>query len=352
MSDMDKILYVKDDFLDSVESGGDIKFRAGLNNTELKHVQQKWGYIANYQFLKTDRKYSSSDKVIHIQHIRTQFRRDGVMTITLAYIIKSLLIKYKDSKQTIEINLVKSGEANLIENVYSKFFPKKPQTLAEDNRVRYGKFKPENRTKDINYYDELIKQSKYVVVKLPKEDYENLDKEYYKGILLDKLIDITKNEAAILLNKYQYKKSSRKIADKAISRVKSVSHIDRIANDYMDKENRSDEVKKCISSIADFKLTSSNLSDKEKHTVFKRFLKKKQRIKMIVTIHLALNIQNSLDISKAMVINQKKINSLKRGDIIIENLNNDTLSLLYEYALKSDSKRIEQHSILGLMKRN
>ncbi|MDU0936931.1 MAG: hypothetical protein E7A88_00135 [Dermabacter sp.] len=179
MSDIRKVdneLYVSDEFLNSVLNYGDISFIADLHNSNLKNVQKKHGYIANYQIYnqKSEIKNTTSDIVIHFNHVRALYKQDGIMTVTFAYIIKAILIHYIDTNKTIEINLVKSGEVNIIKKeVYFKLLPQKP---SEDSRYRYEVFKPENRIDDINYYNKLIENSKYRIVELPKEALENRDK--------------------------------------------------------------------------------------------------------------------------------------------------------------------------------
>ncbi|GBY65891.1 hypothetical protein [Staphylococcus aureus] len=259
MNDMRKVentLYVSDDFLDKVLNYGDIKFMADLHNSNLKDVQKKHGYIANYQIYKNNKiKISSSDKVIHIDHIRTHYKRDGIMTVTLAYIIKSILMHYVDTNKTIEINLVKSGEVNLInKEVYFKLLSQKP---SEESRYRYEVFKPENRKDDINYYDKLLENSKYNIVELPKEAFENRDKVYYEEMLLEELIEVAKREVILLYNNYQNERTKQQIIEEALDNVNTYAAIKRRFDYYDDKENKSEDIMKCMYILRDLVLLQS-----------------------------------------------------------------------------------------------
>lgn len=98
MNDMEKVentLYVSDDYLDKVLNYGDIKFMADLHSSKLSDVQRKHSFIANYQIYKQSNKikYTTSDIVIHFDHIRAHYKQDGIMTVTFAYIIKAVLLQ-------------------------------------------------------------------------------------------------------------------------------------------------------------------------------------------------------------------------------------------------------------------
>lgn len=354
MNDMGKVentLYVSDDFLDKVLNYGDIKFMADLHNSNLKDVQKTHGYIANYQIYKNNKiKISSSDKVIHIDHIRTHYKRDGIMTVTLAYIIKAILMYYLDTNKTIEINLVKSGEAYSIKKeVYFKFLSQKP---SEKSTTRYEIFKPENRLDDINYYDRLIEESKYSIVELSKEEFENRDKTYYEEILLEELIELAKREAFLLYDKYQNKRTNQQIINEAIDNVSTQLYVERLSEYYMSKENKSEDVLQCLSSLANYSGTCSHLDSYNIDNVFKTFNERRQRVAIIVMIHLLLNTQFPIDtIYKATTINQEKLNGIKTGEIKIENLTLDIAFRLYEYALSIEPIQEKPDTFLEKLKR-
>lgn len=354
MNDMRKVentLYVSNDFLDKVLNYGDIKFMTDLHNSNLKDVQKTHGYIANYQIYKNNEiKISSSDKVIHIDHIRTHYKRDGIMTVTLAYIIKAILMYYLDTNKTIEINLVKSGEAYIIKKeVYFKFLSQKP---SEKSTTRYEIFKPENRLDDINYYDRLIEESKYSIVELSKKEFENRDKTYYEEILLEELIELAKREAFLLYDKYQNKRTNQQIINEAIDNVNTQSYVERLSEYYMSKENKSEDVLQCLSSLANYSGTCLHLDQESIDKVFKTFNDRNQRVAIIVIIHLLLNTQFPIDtISKATTINQEKLNGIKTGEIKIENLTLDIAFRLYEYALSIEPIQKKPDTFLEKMKR-
>ena len=355
MNDMGKVentLYVSDDFLDKVLNYGDIKFMADLHSSKLSDVQQKHSYIANYQIYKENNKikHTTSDIVIHINHIRAHYKKDGIMTVTFAYIIKAILMHYVDTNKTIEINLVKSGEVNLInKEVYFKLLSQKP---SEESRYRYEVFKPENRKDDINYYDKLLENSKYNIVELPKEAFENRDKVYYEEMLLEELIEVAKREVILLYNNYQNEKTKQQIIEEALDNVNTYAAIKRLSDYYYDIENKSEEVMNCLYILGEFMGSWAYAGHKNRENVFKTFNERRQRVAIIVMIHLLLNTQFPIDtISKATTINQEKLNSIKTGEIKIENLTLDIAFRLYEYALSIEPIQKKPDTFLEKMKR-
>ncbi|MDU0936934.1 MAG: hypothetical protein E7A88_00150 [Dermabacter sp.] len=348
----DNTLYVSDEYLNSVLNGGNINFIADLHNSNLKSVQKNHGYIANYQIYKQRNKIqnTTSDIVIHFNHIRAHYKQDGIMTVTFAYIIKAILMHYIDTNKTIEINLVKSGEARILKKeVYFKLLPQKP---SEKSANRYEVFKPENRIDDINYYNRLIENSKYRIVELPKEALENRDKIYYEEMLLEDLIEVTKREAILLYNKYHNTKPKIQIIEDALDDVNTSTNIENLSDYYMNIENKSEDVLQCLSSLANFRGTCSHLDDEDIDSVFKTFNERKQRVVIIVMIYLLLNTQTSINtISKAANINEEKLMSLKNGEIKIENLNSDTANRLYKYALSTEPIENKSDTFLEKMKR-
>lgn len=355
MSDIRKVdneLYVSDEFLNSVLNYGDISFIADSHNSNLKKVQKKHGYIANYQIYnqKSEIKNTTSDIVIHFNHVRAHYKQDGIMTVTFAYIIKAILMHYIDTNKTIEINLVKSGEVNIInKEVYFKLLPQKP---SEESRYRYEVFKPENRKDDINYYNKLIENSKYRIVELPKEALENRDKIYYEKILLEDLIEVTKREAILLYNKYQNEKTKKQIIEEALDNVKTYAAIKRLFDYYDDIENKSEDVMKCLDTLDEFMGSWAYAGHKNRENVFKTFNERRQRVAIIVVIHLLLNTQFPIDtISKATTINQEKLNGIKTGEIKIENLTLDIAFRLYEYALSIEPIQKKPDTFLEKLKR-
>ena len=355
MDDMGKVentLYVSDVFLDKVLNYGDIKFMADLNSSKLSDVQQKHRYIANYQIYKESNKikHTKSDIVIHINHIRAHYKQDGIMTVTFAYIIKAILMHYVDTNKTTEINLVKSGEANIInKEVYFKLLPQKP---SEESRYRYEVFKPENRKDDINYYNKLIENSKYNIVELPKEAFENRDKVYYEEMLLEELIEVAKREVILLYNNYQNEKTKQQIIEEALDNVNTYAAIKRLSDYYYDIENKSEDVMKCLYILGEFLGSWAYAGQKNRENVFKTFNERRQRVAIIVMIHLLLNTQFPIDtISKETTINQEKLNGIKTGEIKIENLTLDIAFRLYEYALSIEPIQKKPDTFLEKMKR-
>lgn len=355
MSDIRKVentLYVSDDYLDKVLNYGDIKFMADLHSYKLSDVQKKHGYIANYQIYdpKSEIKNTTSDIVIHFDHIRAHYKQDGIMTVTFAYIIKAILMHYIDTNKTIEINLVKSGEAYSIKKeVYFKFLPQKP---SENSTARYEVFKPENRIDDINYYNRLIENSKYNIIELPKEAFENRDKIYYEEMLLEELIEAIKSEAILLDNDYQNEKPKQQIIEEALDNVNTYENIKRLSDYYKDIENKSEDVLQCLSNLAYIRGTCLHLDQESIDKVFKTFNDRNQRVAIIVMIHLLLNTQFPIDtISKATTINQEKLNGIKTGEIKIENLTLDIAFRLYEYALSIEPIQKKPDTFLEKMKR-
>lgn len=355
MSDIRKVentLYVSDDYLDKVLNYGDIKFMADLHSYKLSDVQKKHGYIANYQIYnqKSEIKNTTSDIVIHFDHIRAHYKQDGIMTVTFAYIIKAILMHYIDTNKTIEINLVKSGEAYSIKKeVYFKFLPQKP---SENSTARYEVFKPENRIDDINYYNRLIENSKYNIVELPKEAFENRDKIYYEEMLLEELIEAIKSEAILLDNNYQNEKPKQQIIEEALDNVNIYENIKRLSDYYKDIEYKSEDVLQCLSNLTYIRGTCLHLDQESIDKVFKTFNDRNQRVAIIVMIHLLLNTQFPIDtISKATTINQEKLNGIKTGEIKIENLTLDIAFRLYEYALSIEPIQKKPDTFLEKMKR-
>ena len=293
MSDIRKVentLYVSDDYLDKVLNYGDIKFMADLHSYKLSDVQKKHGYIANYQIYnqKSEIKNTTSDIVIHFDHIRAHYKQDGIMTVTFAYIIKAILMHYVDTNKTIEINLVKSGEVNLInKEVYFKLLSQKP---SEESRYRYEVFKPENRKDDINYYDKLLENSKYNIVELPKEAFENRDKVYYEEMLLEDLIEVTKREVVFLYNNYQNEKTKKQIIEEALDNVNTCSAIKSLSSYYMGIENKSEDVLQCLSSLAKFRGTCTHLESDNINNVYKTFYERKQSVEITLMMKLKSRI--------------------------------------------------------------
>lgn len=333
-------LYVEDSLLNSVLKGGDIKYMTDLQNSNLKDIQLKHGYIANYQIYKNrnEIKNTSSDIVIHINHIRTHYKQNGIMTVTLAHIIKSILVKYNESDKSIEINLVKSGEVNSIKKeVYYKLIPRKP---SEKSRVRYEVFKPENRTEDIEYYNRLIEKSKYNIVELSKKSFESIDKMYYEDYLLEELIEVTKAEVTYLHSKYYGRKDNQKVVAEAIDNVSKYSNIERLIDYYMGMKNESEEVSECLSSISQFKLKCVNLKTESIDRVFDKFHKRKQRIEIMMIVYLLLSSKITIEsITTATNIKKDVLSKLKSEETSIENLNFDTVLKLYEYAVTIEEKQ-------------
>lgn len=333
-------LYVEDSYLTSVLNGGDIKYMTDLHNSNLKGIQLKYGYIANYQFYNNSNeiKNSSSDIVIHINHIRTQYKQNGIMTVTLAHIIKSILIKYKESDKSIEINLVKSGEVNNIKKeVYYKLIPHKP---SEKSTVRYEVFKPENRAEDIEYYDRLIEKSKYNIVELSKKSFENRDIKYYENCLLEELIGVTKAEVTYIHSKYCGRKDNQKIIDEALDNVSKYSNIECLIDYYMGMKNESEEVSECLSSISQFKLKCVNLKTESIDRVFNKFHERKHRIEIMMIVYLLLSSKITIDsITSATNIKKDVLSKLKSEETSIESLNFDTVFKLYEYAVTIEEKQ-------------
>lgn len=355
MSDIRKVdneLYVSDEFLNSVLNYGDISFIADLHNSNLKNVQKKHGYIANYQIYnqKSEIKNTTSDIVIHFNHIRAHYKQDGIMTVTFAYIIKAILMHYRDTNKTIEINLVKSGEARILKKeVYFKLLPQKP---SENSANRYEVFKPENRIDDINYYNKLIENSKYRIVELPKEALENRDKVYYEEMLLEELIEVAKREVILLYNNYQNEKTKQQIIEEALDNVNTYAAIKRLSDYYYDIENKSEDVMKCLYTLGEFMGSWAYAGHKNRENVFKTFNERRQRVAIIVMIHLLLNTQFPIDtISKATTINQEKLNGIKTGEIKIENLTLDIAFRLYEYALSIEPIQKKPDTFLEKLKR-
>lgn len=293
MSDIRKVdnaLYVNNEYLNSVLNGGNINFIADLHNSNLKSVQKKHGYIANYQIYdqKSEIKNTTSDIVIHFDHIRAHYKQDGIMTVTFAYIIKAILMHYIDTNKTIEINLVKSGEAYSIKKeVYFKFLPQKP---SENSTARYEVFKPENRIDDINYYNRLIENSKYRIVELPKKVLENRDKIYYEEMLLEDLIEVTKREVVFLYNNYQNEKTKKQIIEEALDNVNTCSAIKSLSSYYMGIENKSEDVLQCLSSLAKFRGTCTHLESDNINNVYKTFYERKQSVEITLMMKLKSRI--------------------------------------------------------------
>lgn len=293
MNDMEKVentLYVSDDYLDKVLNYGDIKFMADLHSSKLSDVQRKHNFIANYQIYKQSNKikYTTSDIVIHFDHIRAHYKQDGIMTVTFAYIIKAILMHYIDTNKTIEINLVKSGEAYSIKKeVYFKFLPQKP---SENSTARYEVFKPENRIDDINYYNRLIENSKYRIVELQKKVLENRDKIYYEEMLLEDLIEVTKREVVFLYNNYQNEKTKKQIIEEALDNVNTCSAIKSLSSYYMGIENKSEDVLQCLSSLAKFRGTCTHLESDNINNVYKTFYERKQNVEITLMMKLKSRI--------------------------------------------------------------
>ncbi|RRJ55827.1 hypothetical protein EIM20_28640 [Pseudomonas aeruginosa] len=293
MNDMEKVentLYVSDDYLDKVLNYGDIKFMADLHSSKLSDVHRKHSFIANYQIYKQSNKikYTTSDIVIHFDHIRAHYKQDGIMTVTFAYIIKAILMHYIDTNKTIEINLVKSGEAYSIKKeVYFKFLPQKP---SENSTARYEVFKPENRIDDINYYNRLIENSKYRIVELPKKVLENRDKIYYEEMLLEDLIEVTKREVVFLYNNYQNEKTKKQIIEEALDNVNTCSAIKSLSSYYMGIENKSEDVLQCLSSLAKFRGTCTHLESDYINNVYKTFYERKQSVEITLMMKLKSRI--------------------------------------------------------------
>lgn len=293
MNDMEKVentLYVSDDYLDKVLNYGDIKFMADLHSSKLSDVQRKHSFIANYQIYKQSNKikYTTSDIVIHFDHIRAHYKQDGIMTVTFSYIIKAILMHYIDTNKTIEINLVKSGEAYSIKKeVYFKFLPQKP---SENSTARYEVFKPENRIDDINYYNRLIENSKYRIVELPKKVLENRDKIYYEEMLLEDLIEVTKREVVFLYNNYQNEKTKKQIIEEALDNVNTCSAIKSLSSYYMGIENKSEDVLQCLSSLAKFRGTCTHLESDNINNVYKTFYERKQSVEITLMMKLKSRI--------------------------------------------------------------
>lgn len=293
MSDIRKVdnaLYVNNEYLNSVLNGGNINFIADLHNSNLKSVQKKHGYIANYHIYnqKSEIKNTTSDIVIHFDHIRAHYKQDGIMTVTFAYIIKAILMHYIDTNKTIEINLVKSGEAYSIKKeVYFKFLPQKP---SENSTARYEVFKPENRIDDINYYNRLIENSKYRIVELQKKVLENRDKIYYEEMLLEDLIEVTKREVVFLYNNYQNEKTKKQIIEEALDNVNTCSAIKSLSSYYMGIENKSEDVLQCLSSLAKFRGTCTHLESDNINNVYKTFYERKQNVEITLMMKLKSRI--------------------------------------------------------------
>jgi len=285
MSDIRKVdnaLYVNNEYLNSVLNGGNINFIADLHNSNLKSVQKKHGYIANYQIYdpKSEIKNTTSDIVIHFDHIRAHYKQDGIMTVTFAYIIKAILMHYIDTNKTIEINLVKSGEAYSIKKeVYFKFLPQKP---SENSTARYEVFKPEN--------NRLIENSKYRIVELPKKVLENRDKIYYEEMLLEDLIEVTKREVVFLYNNYQNEKTKKQIIEEALDNVNTCSAIKSLSSYYMGIENKSEDVLQCLSSLAKFRGTCTHLESDNINNVYKTFYERKQSVEITLMMKLKSRI--------------------------------------------------------------
>ncbi len=226
--------------------------------------------------------------MIHFNHVRALYKQDGIMTVTFAYIIKSILIHYIDTNKTIEINLVKSNDANSIKKeVYFKLLPQKP---SEESRNRYEVFKPESRKEDINYYDKLIENSKYRIVELPKKVLENRDKIYYEEMLLEDLIEVTKREVVFLYNNYQNEKTKKQIIEEALDNVNTCSAIKSLSSYYMGIENKSEDVLQCLSSLAKFRGTCTHLESDNINNVYKTFYERKQSVEITLMMKLKSRI--------------------------------------------------------------